>query len=322
MAKGIKFDPDKVKNKDVEIKRAKAINGAVIKLTKPDRDIAKLKFRRRYYNLETDKPLPLEEIQGRLSDIYKKLNRLSIEAMFDLFFIWSQWGSFYIRKESFTDFVKKNLPITRSYAYDIIKSVRLMIKYAENRIKVSDDPTLYIEDIVEPIEAAGLRKLKVISQVKDKNIQFKLLDYIISGKDLTEDRILEINKKELEKMKVEEENVMLPSWNYKYSSKMYSITIGEENNRIEFDTKFNEVIREDIKEVTKKLCDIKAKGMDVEIVSVSKIEEEKKELRAFIKKYYAIKESGEKPALIAVDPDNVAGELRAVELHKKKIRIK
>jgi len=33
-------------------------------------------------------------------------------------------------------------------------------------------------------------------------------------------------------------------------------------------------------------------------------------------------ESGTKPAIIGVDPDNAEGELRALEFYKKKIKIK
>ncbi len=321
MAKGIKFDPSMVKNKDV---KSKVIDGAVGRISKPNEDIAKLKLRRRYYNLETGEPLPLREMQSRLTDTYTRIDRLSVEVMFDLYFIWSQWGSFYIRKESFAEYVNENLPISRSYAYDIIKSVRLMIQYAEEK-NVSYGTTLSIESLAKPVEAAGLKKLKLISQVKNEDARFKILDNLISGQDVSEDMILEINKNELKKLgnkKPVAKDTDAFSWIYKYNSKEKSIVIGEDNNKINFSDNFSEMILDDFKSMAKKYCDSKAKDLDVEVVPVSKKEEEKKELKKVIKKFYELLESGTKPAIIGVDPDNAEGELRDLEFYKKKIKIK
>lgn len=148
-------------------------------------------FKRRYYNLETGDPLPLPEIEERIRRSCLRMDRLSVEIMLDLFFIHANWSSFYNRQDSFSSYMREQLPINRSYAYDIIKSVKMLIEYQQTK-NLSYDTTLF--SLREPIDLIGPYKLKIVAQIKDKDQQYKIIDDLLAGKTIHVDEILTINK--------------------------------------------------------------------------------------------------------------------------------
>ncbi len=160
-------------------------------LDKDTEDPAIAQFKRRYYNLKTGDPLPLPEIEERIRRSCLRMDRLSVEIMLDLYFIHANWRSFYTRQDSFSNYMRNQLPINRSYAYDIIKSVKMLIEYQQTK-KVSYDTTLF--SLREPIDLIGPYKLKIVAQIKDKNQQYKIIDDLLAGKTIHVDEILTINK--------------------------------------------------------------------------------------------------------------------------------
>ena len=113
-----------------------------------------LEFKKRYYNIqihhiflqseldevETNQPLPLSELEERIRYSIRKMDKLSVSIIMDLFFIYLNWNTFYKRGEAFTGYLKKSFPFSRAYAYDIIRTVKMLIKYYEE--KVSTEWTL------------------------------------------------------------------------------------------------------------------------------------------------------------------------------------
>jgi len=118
------------------------------------------------------------------------MDKLSIEAIMDLFFIYHNWNNFYKRGDSFRYYLKNNMPISRSYAYDIIRAIKLLIEYHQ---KVSSQWTLL--DIENSIESTGIKKLRLISHLRNKENKYKILKKVLSGKDVSESEIKKLNKK-------------------------------------------------------------------------------------------------------------------------------
>lgn len=145
-------------------------------------------LRIRYYDPETNQPLPLDQIERRIRKNAERMNRLSVEMMFDLYFVHANWSSFYNRTDSFSKWLENSVDLSRSYAYDIIKVVRTMIAFAGEASDV--DGPLQIEELGSRIEEIGLKKMKLISQVPDQQERYAFLRRALAGEPVRDNEIL------------------------------------------------------------------------------------------------------------------------------------
>ena len=158
----------------------------------PEVDPAIAELRLRYYTPGTDEPISLEQLEKRIRKNADRINRLSVEMMFDLYFAHANWNGFYNRTDSFSSWLERTVDVSRSYAYDIIKVVRTMIEYVGGAA-TSGDP-LRIEELGSRIEQVGLKKMKLISQVRDEDTRFQFLQSVLSGEAVNDQDILRRNQ--------------------------------------------------------------------------------------------------------------------------------
>jgi len=158
----------------------------------PEVDPAIAELRMRYYTPNTDDPISLEQLEKRIRKNADRINRLSVEMMFDLYFAHANWSGFYNRTDSFSSWLERTVDVSRSYAYDIIKVVRTMIEYVGGAA-ASGEP-LRIEELGSRIERVGLKKMKLISQVRDEDTRFQFLQRVLSGEAVNDQDILRRNQ--------------------------------------------------------------------------------------------------------------------------------
>ena len=132
-----KFNPKKVHLPDTHKKKKDDLSSPI----KTGEEKKQLEFKKRYYNIQINQPLPLSELEERIRYSIRKMDKLSVNIIMDLFFIYLNWNTFYKRGEAFTGYLKKNFPFSRAYAYDIIRTVKMLIQYYEE--KVSTEWTLW-----------------------------------------------------------------------------------------------------------------------------------------------------------------------------------
>ncbi|WP_018526228.1 hypothetical protein [Alkalispirochaeta alkalica] len=154
-------------------------------------------LRLRYYDPVTAQPISFDHLERRIRKNADRMNRLSVEMMFDLYFAHANWSGFYDRTDSFSSWLERTVDVSRSYAYDIIKVVRTMIHYVHHQASGADP--LPIEEIGRRIEAVGLKKMKLISQVKDQGLQYTFLSRVLSGESLADQDIIERNRELLQR---------------------------------------------------------------------------------------------------------------------------
>jgi hypothetical protein len=150
----------------------------------------------RYYDPTTDQPLPLDQIERRIRKNAERMNRLSVEMMFDLYFVHANWGTFYNRTDSFSKWLENSVDLSRSYAYDIIKVVRTMIAFAGE--SSDGDGPLQIEELGSRIEEIGLKKMKLISQIPDQEARYDFLRRALSGEPVRDNEIIERSRELLD----------------------------------------------------------------------------------------------------------------------------
>lgn len=192
MKMGKKFKPEKVNIDSAQNNE----NKDIIKTDNKNMDRRQLEFKRRYYDLKTEKPISIEEIEKRIKLNCMKMDRLTIEMIMDLAFIHRNWSSFYNRKDSFKNYLKNNMPLSRSYFYEILKILEMINIYLKK--KESDNRTLLT--ISNIFEKTSVFKLKLISYVKDENQKYDTLEKIITGNDISINEIKQINKKTIKKI--------------------------------------------------------------------------------------------------------------------------
>lgn len=158
----------------------------------PEVDPAIAELRLRYYNPGSDDPISLEQLEKRIRKNADRINRLSVEMMFDLYFAHANWSGFYNRTDSFSSWLERTVDVSRSYAYDIIKVVRTMIAYVGE--SASSGEALRLEELGTRIERVGLKKMKLISQVRDEDTRFQFLQRVLSGEAVNDQDILRRNQ--------------------------------------------------------------------------------------------------------------------------------
>jgi hypothetical protein len=144
----------------------------------------------RYYDIDTGKPLSLAEIEGRITRNFNRIEKSSIESILDIYFIHKNWKDYKNEAgvESFQEYLREKISLSRSYAYDIIKAVDMLIEHSP-----SDSEDLFMT-VAEPIERIGMSRLKLVSQVKDDTRKHEILSDLLAGKEITTDEILTENR--------------------------------------------------------------------------------------------------------------------------------
>ena len=161
-----------------------------------DNSIQKSRFYREYYDLETGQPISFEVISNRIKRRFHEMDRLSVLAMLDLYFVHQNWKTFYNRQESFKKYVSEELKISRVYAYGILNAVSLLEEYFKHREEMCNTGvTHFINDIAEVLDNIGIKKLRILTAMKDKTVKYEILDRLITGENISTDEISKMNKK-------------------------------------------------------------------------------------------------------------------------------
>ena len=289
--------------------------------SKKEKDSSLIDLQMEYYDMKTGKPLSLAQIEDRLKKNFSKMDQLSVKTMMDLYFIYCNWNTFYKRGDSFRDYLNKTLPISRSYAYDIIKYVDMMIKYRKTRGNVSHHAT-HLEKgeefvnsemllaVARPIETVGMGKLKLISQVKNEKERYNLLDKVLKGAVITENEILRINKKMID-------NIQRESFNDNVSVTKRGVKV-DDTYIVEYSDGIDDSLRKDVSKAVKEAFRLHQSNTNTLVLDVETIEE-KKEMNRFFKEIFKIKANGDEPFIVGVSNPE---EKRAIKRFLEKYRLK
>ncbi len=156
----------------------------------------KSKLYRDYFNLETGKPIEFDKITSRIKKRFQEMDKLSVLSMLDLYFVHQNWQSFYNRQESLKKYLSDDIRISKSHAYGILTTVEMLKTYYESKAKKSlTGETLFVDEIAESVEGIGIKKLRILTTIKDKSLKNKILGKLVDGEDLTSDEIVEMTKK-------------------------------------------------------------------------------------------------------------------------------
>ena len=142
-----------------------------------------------YFSLETGEPIPFEQLSKRIKKRFAEIDRSSTSSMLDLFFLHQNWGTFYKRDDSFSKYIKETLQISRTHAYGVINSVKLLNQYFSYKGQNAPAMNSFIDEIASSIEGIGIKKLIIISGIKDENKRFSLVDKLLSGDEITADEL-------------------------------------------------------------------------------------------------------------------------------------
>jgi hypothetical protein len=145
----------------------------------------------RYYNIETCEPLPVEEITKKINSNIRKTTKLTLWVMLDLYFVYANWNTFYKRGETFTQYLKENIPISKSYAYYAINAITMLV---ENSVggKLSTSGQLLHDSVVNALQNNGVKAISKISQIPDDDARNKIIKQVLNGATITENEIKEI----------------------------------------------------------------------------------------------------------------------------------
>ncbi len=156
----------------------------------------KSKFYRDYFDLETGKPIEFDKITSRIKRRFQEMNKLSVLSMLDLYFVHQNWQSFYNRQESFKKYLSDEIQISKSHAYRILTTVEMLKTYYESKASKSlPGETLFVNEIAKSVEGIGLKKLRILTTIKDKSLKNKILGKLIDGEKYTSNELVEMTKK-------------------------------------------------------------------------------------------------------------------------------
>jgi hypothetical protein len=153
--------------------------------TIPSEPIDKGKLYRDYYSLETGEPIPLEQISNRIRKRFNDIEKASVGAMLDLFFVYQQWTGFYSRTDSFGKYLKDDIQISRTHGYGIINSVELLYEYYIHKGLQADDLENFMGEVSSSLESIGVKKLGIISALKNDDQKYDFLERLIGGETLS-----------------------------------------------------------------------------------------------------------------------------------------
>jgi hypothetical protein len=125
------------------------------------------------------KPLSLDDMAKLVNKDIKEINTAFARAMFDLFVIHENWTGFYKHHDSFKEFLKKNINISRSYAYSIIGMAQALKAYFVKQGKM-DKQIGNFDDFIKEVQAAvdknGIKKMIAVSHIRKASERDKLLE--------------------------------------------------------------------------------------------------------------------------------------------------
>jgi hypothetical protein len=133
--------------------------------------------------------------------------------MLDLFFLHQNWTTFYKRDDSFSKYIKDTLQISRTHAYGVINSVKLLTEYFSNKGENAPALNSFIEEIASSIEGIGIKKLIIISSIKEEKKRFALVDRLLSGNEITADEL----ESKVERKPIDNPDVLLTENEIRYS---------------------------------------------------------------------------------------------------------
>ena len=147
-------------------------------------------FYREYFDLESREPIAFDLITTRIKKRFSEMDKLSVMVMLDLYFVHQNWSSFYNREDSFQKYLSEDIRISKTHAYGILNSVAMLEDYLERTGKSSTTgETTFLEEIAESIEKIGIKKLRVLSCVRDNDLRYGILDRLFDGERLSADKI-------------------------------------------------------------------------------------------------------------------------------------
>jgi hypothetical protein len=152
-----------------------------------------------YYNMNTLEPLPLEVIEKRIDKNFTSIDRSLSQIALDLYVVHENWTSKYNRNDSWQKWMKDHVKYDRSYVYDLLKIVRAIKEHAENSRSIggrdeAEDYDNLLTIIQNPLEKYNIQTLKYAAQVEDPERRAEVFEAILSGEELSNEKILKINR--------------------------------------------------------------------------------------------------------------------------------
>jgi len=146
-----------------------------------------------FFSVDTGEPIQFDVIAKRVKKRFVDLDRLTVSTMFDLFFLHSNWKGFYKREDNFSAYIKDELKISRTHAYGIINSVNLLKEYFDYKQFSIKNTEEFMNAISTSIESIGIKKLIVISAIKEDKKKFALVTKLLDGEEITAEELLKKN---------------------------------------------------------------------------------------------------------------------------------
>jgi hypothetical protein len=148
----------------------------------------------RFYDLNTEQPLPLDVFKSRITQDFLRREKLAAQNLIDLFFL-SANKSFYGLEGRFEVWIHENLPFHRTYAYKMIKIVDILMEYTKGKFQIdlSESMDKALEFIEKAVETVGMKKLVALSQVVEERRE-EVIDHVFAGEIKTADEIEQLNK--------------------------------------------------------------------------------------------------------------------------------
>ena len=196
----------------------------------PDSKPQNNKLYKDYFSLETGDPIALDQITKRIKRRFSEIDRTSKFLCLDLFFVYQNFNGFYSREDSFSKYLKDEVQISRTHAYGIINSVELLNRYFSYKGNQTDDLGKFMNEITSSIEEIGIKKLIIISAMKDEDQKFDYVDRLLEGEQITAETLLHKPEKK-EKSKKMQTTVSLKGDELKVGNNVI-LTFQSENDAI------------------------------------------------------------------------------------------
>lgn len=142
-----------------------------------------------YFSLETGEPIPFDQITKRIRKRFADIDKASVGAMLDLFVLHQQWSNFYKREDSFSKYLKDDLQISRTHAYGVINSVKLLTDYFAFKGDSAPELGAFLGDVSTTMENIGVKRLILIAGIREEGKKFDLVEKLLSGERISADDI-------------------------------------------------------------------------------------------------------------------------------------
>jgi hypothetical protein len=136
--------------------------------------------RREFYDLATGQVIGLDKITRRVKRRLKDISSLNSKIFLDLFFTHQHWD-LYSRENPFSAYLEKEIQLSRSYAYGIIKGIACLQDYLSAEGIEGDE---VIEKVAGIIDAVGISKILRVAALKNNDDKFGWLGRLIEGEEI------------------------------------------------------------------------------------------------------------------------------------------